>query len=118
MRSTISPWILAALLGLSIPGRARALPCEEDVEKAAKALDVENRQILALELTSNTPQVQALRRQHNMRFQVFLQMKAECDLAVRAGSTGAAPASGTGGCAKDTDCKGDRICVGGACVNP
>ena len=27
------------------------------------------------------------------------------------------PATG-GGCTKDTDCKGDRICEGGVCVNP
>lgn len=26
--------------------------------------------------------------------------------------------SAAGGCGKDTDCKGDRICVKGACVNP
>ncbi|MBI4768555.1 MAG: DUF4156 domain-containing protein [Deltaproteobacteria bacterium] len=28
------------------------------------------------------------------------------------------PASGPGGCTKDTDCKGDRICESGKCVNP
>ena len=32
------------------------------------------------------------------------------------GSGGAAPASG--GCSKDTDCKGDRVCVRGACEAP
>ncbi len=118
MRSTFPLLSLAALLGLSIPGPARALPCEEEVAKAAQALDVENRQILALELTSNSPQVQAFRRQYNLRFQVFLQMKTECDLAVRGLGPATVPASGSTGCAKDTDCKGDRICVQGACVNP
>jgi len=118
VRSTIPVWSLVALLGLSIPGSALAHPCEEEVAKAAQSLDLENRQILALELTNNSPQVQAFRRQYNLRFQVFLQMKAECDVALRGGGPGAAPTGGTGGCAKDTDCKGDRICVGGACVNP
>ncbi len=28
------------------------------------------------------------------------------------------PASGPGGCTKDTDCKGDRICESGRCVKP
>ncbi len=28
------------------------------------------------------------------------------------------PASGPGGCEKDTDCKGDRVCEYGRCVNP
>ena len=28
------------------------------------------------------------------------------------------PASGQGGCMKDTDCKGDRVCESGRCVNP
>jgi hypothetical protein len=118
VRSTFPILSLAALLGLSMPAPVHALPCEEEVAKAAQALDVENRQILALELTSNSPQVQAFRRQYNLRFQVFLQMKAECDLAVRGMGPGSAPAGGTGGCARDTDCKGDRICVQGACVNP
>jgi len=28
------------------------------------------------------------------------------------------PASPQGGCEKDTDCKGDRVCESGKCVNP
>ena len=28
------------------------------------------------------------------------------------------PAAGQGGCVKDTDCKGDRICESGRCVKP
>ena len=28
------------------------------------------------------------------------------------------PVSGQGGCTKDTDCKGDRICESGKCVKP
>jgi hypothetical protein len=28
------------------------------------------------------------------------------------------PASGQGGCMKDTDCKGDRVCESGRCVKP
>lgn len=28
------------------------------------------------------------------------------------------PAGGQGGCTKDTDCKGDRVCESGKCVNP
>jgi hypothetical protein len=28
------------------------------------------------------------------------------------------PASEQGGCGKDTDCKGDRVCESGRCVNP
>jgi hypothetical protein len=28
------------------------------------------------------------------------------------------PIGGGGGCAKDSDCKGDRVCVAGACVDP
>ena len=28
------------------------------------------------------------------------------------------PAGGPGGCTRDTDCKGDRICESGKCVNP
>jgi hypothetical protein len=30
----------------------------------------------------------------------------------------AAPAGTNGGCSRDTDCKGDRICVQGSCVEP
>ena len=28
------------------------------------------------------------------------------------------PSSGQGGCEKDTDCKGDRVCESGKCVSP
>src|SRR6185312_6651457 len=33
-------------------------------------------------------------------------------------TTGSGPGGSEGGCQKDTDCKGARICVGGTCVDP
>jgi hypothetical protein len=36
----------------------------------------------------------------------------------REAPTAATPGAGGGGCAKDTDCKGERICEAGACVDP
>ncbi len=33
-------------------------------------------------------------------------------------SPAASPATSAGGCSKDTDCKGERICVASACVDP
>jgi hypothetical protein len=107
-----------AALGLCLSGTARANPCEQEVADAAKKLDFENRQILAMELTNNAPEVQMLRREYNYRFMLFLQMQTQCNDAVRAERQGAAPAAGSAGCSKDTDCKGNRICVSGACVDP
>jgi hypothetical protein len=48
---------------------------------------------------------------------LFISFREQCAAQVRAehGDQGAAAASG---CTKDTDCKGNRICVSGACVDP
>ena len=50
--------------------------------------------------------------------QLLQQLQMECAQSVRDARQGAAPAVVPGGCAKDTDCKGDRICVAGSCRAP
>jgi hypothetical protein len=109
---------LAALLVLVVPGASSALPCEQDVAQATQKLAYENQQIAALEMAGNGPAVQALRREHTYRMLLLQQMQTECAQSVRDQRQGAAPTPAPGGCAKDTDCKGDRICVAGACRAP
>lgn len=109
----------AALLvaTLALPAPARAHPCEEEIAKAAEALDLENRNLLLLEMQTSDPRVRALRSDFDRRFVLFVSMRDQCAANVRAEKSGASPAT-AGGCAKDTDCKGDRICVKGSCVDP
>jgi hypothetical protein len=115
MRSAL--W-LATLLALLLPAASLAHPCEQEVAQAVQKLAYENQQIAALEVAGNGPAVQALRREHTYRMQLLQQMQTECAQSVRDERQGAAPAAGPRGCAKDTDCKGDRICVAGACSAP
>ncbi len=107
--------LLAAALAHPLP--ARAHPCEAEIAKAAADLDIENRNLLLLEMQSTDPRVRTLRADFDRRFLLFVSMRDQCAANVRAEKSGAAPTT-TGGCAKDTDCKGDRICVSGTCVNP
>ncbi len=118
MRS-IAICLTATLLAsaLALPRLARAHPCEEEVAKVAEALDLENRNLLILELQTTDPRVRALRSDFDRRFLLFVSMRDQCAASVRAEKAGG-NATTTPECAKDTDCKGDRICVSGACVNP
>jgi hypothetical protein len=110
MRSTLS---LVALIVLLLPAASSAHPCEQDVAQAIQKLAYENQQIAALEVAGNGPAVQALRREHTYRMQLLQQLQTECAQSVRDERQGSTPARVAGGCAKDTDCKGDRICVEG-----
>jgi hypothetical protein len=113
-----SPFGLAALLALLVPAASMAHPCEQEVAQATQKLAYENQQIAALEMAGSSPAVQALRREHTFRTQLLQQLQIECAQLVRDQKQGTAPAAVPGGCAKDTDCKGDRICVAGACRAP
>ena len=108
----------AALLVLLLPAVSVAHPCEQEVAQAMQKLAYENQQIAALEVAGNVPAVQALRREHTYRMQLLQQLQIECAQSVRDERQGATPAVLPGGCAKDTDCKGDRICVAGSCRAP
>jgi hypothetical protein len=110
--------ILLMSLGLTMPARANALPCEEEIEKGRQALDLENRNLLALELMTRDPRVQVLRNDFNYRLMIFTQAQAQCAQAVRDDAQRRAPAASYPGCQRDTDCKGNRICASGTCVNP
>jgi len=109
--------VLVALLALSLPGAVRAHPCEAEVAEATQKLAYENQQILAMEMSGSSPVARALRNEHTYRVQVLQQLQTQCAQSVRDERQGAAPASGVAGCGKDTDCKGERICVRGACVD-
>jgi hypothetical protein len=113
-----SPLLLAALLALLVPATSMAHPCEQEVAQATQKLAYENQQIAALEMAGNGPAVQSLRREHTFRTQLLQQLQMECAQAMRDQRQGTTPAAVPGGCAKDTDCKGDRICVAGACRAP
>jgi hypothetical protein len=104
------------VLAMLLPCLAAAHPCEQEIAEAAQRLDLLNRQILALEATRSGPYVQALRNDYNVQVSVFVQLRLQCEQSVRAEQGGGAAA--TAGCAKDTDCKGARICVSGACEDP
>ncbi len=104
-------------LVLSVPGAARAHPCEAEVAEAIQKLAFENQQVVAMELAGNSPVARALRSEHTYRVQVLQQMQMQCAQSVREEKQGTAPAGGVPGCGKDTDCKGERICVRGACVD-
>ncbi len=105
---------LAALL---LPRVARAHPCEDEIAKAAQDLDLENRNLLLLELQGSNPTVRLMRADFDRRFLLFISMRDQCAATVRAEKAGGAGRAASG-CTKDTDCKGDRICASGACVNP
>jgi hypothetical protein len=107
---------ILAVLATQFPGLAAAHPCEQEIAEAAQRLDLLHRQILALEATRSGPYVQALRNDYNVQVSVFVQLRLQCEQSVRAEQGGGA--SATAGCAKDTDCKGARICVSGACKDP
>jgi hypothetical protein len=110
---------VVAMLGalvLVTPGEAGAHPCEEEIAKGRQFLDYENRNLLLLELAGPNPTVQILRNNLNFRMMQFMQAQAQCAQAVRDEQQGGAPAAT--GCTRDVECKGDRICVSGACVNP
>ena len=108
---------LFASLALSLPALARAHACEAEVAEATQKLAYENQQIVAMEMSGNSPVARALRNEHTYRVQVLQQMQAQCARSVRDERQGTAPAGGVAGCGKDTDCKGERICVQGACVD-
>jgi hypothetical protein len=112
-------WLpILAMLALAAPTAARAHPCVQELAQAAQRLDLLNRQIMAIELTSSGPYVLALRNDYHYQMMLFVQLRAQCEQAVREENGGTAPATAQAGCTKDTDCKGDRICVSGACVHP
>jgi hypothetical protein len=109
--------LLLALVALAVPAAARAHPCEAEVAEATQKLASENQQILALELAGNSPVAKALRSEHTYRMQVLQQLQLQCAQSVRDERQGTSPAP-AGGCQKDTDCKGARICVRGQCTDP
>ena len=116
-RSTSRLTVAVLLVTLAAPGIARAHPCEEEIAKAAQDLDLENRNLLLLEMQGSNPTVRLLRADFDRRFLLFISLRDQCAANVRAEKSGSgAPAPS--GCTKDTDCKGDRICVSGSCVNP
>ena len=109
--------VVLVSLVLSVPGAARAHPCEAEVAEATQKLAYENQQVVALEMAGNSSVARALRNEHTYRMQVLQQMQTQCARSVREEKQGTAPAGGVVGCGKDTDCKGERICVRGACVD-
>ncbi|MEY2667657.1 MAG: hypothetical protein RJA59_295 [Pseudomonadota bacterium] len=113
------PRVLAGAVALSVllglPAEVRAHACEEEIAKTHEWLAIENRNLAMLELSTRDPRVQLLRSNYNYRLMLFLQAQAECAQAVREEHKGGEPATG---CGKDVDCKGNRICVSGSCVDP
>ena len=109
--------LVAVLAAVAWPRSTPAHPCEAEVAEAAQKLAIENQQIMALEMAGSSPTARALRGEHTYRMQLLQQLQLQCAQSVRDEHAGASPAA-TGGCGKDTDCKGNRICVRGECVNP
>lgn len=108
--------VVSVLLGLPVAARAHA--CEEELAKVQESLGNENRNLALLELSTRDPQVQLLRNNYNYRVMLFLQAQAQCAQAVRDEHQGGQPGAALSGCTKDVDCKGNRICVSGSCVDP
>ena len=118
LRPRVLAGAVAVAVLLGIPAGVQAHPCEEELAKVQESLGYENRNLALLELSTRDPQVQVLRNNYNYRVMLFLQAQAQCAQAVRDEHQGNARAAGSPGCSKDVDCKGNRICVSGSCVDP
>lgn len=109
---------VAASVLLALPVDARAHACEEELAKVQEWLALENRNLALLELSTRDPRVLLLRNDYNYRVMQFLQAQAQCSQAVQEEHRALLPAPDSAGCTKDVDCKGNRICVSGSCVDP
>lgn len=129
---------LAVILAAT-PATAHAHPCEAKVAeltdliygKIKPALDKRRAMDrMALTVPSLAESARESIRQADQDEAMYLGMlqqeRQQCEAAVAEERRAAAEqkpaakkkAPRTSGCAKDTDCKGERICVSGACVDP
>jgi TolA-binding protein len=138
MRTTTA---LLALLALTLPAVAMPHPCEAEVAQMRKDLDAIRGAVATIEgLRPSDNQRQVLagaKSKYDLEQQRTKEAQARCEKLVRAENPGAraaaapapesAPAVSAAeapaapcltGCGKDTDCKGARICVNGACQDP
>jgi hypothetical protein len=136
MRTTAA---LLVTIGLALPAVAMPHPCEVEIAQMKKDLDAIRGAVASIEaVPASDMQRQMLagaRGKYDLELRRMKEAQARCEPQVREESPGsppspssevaaAAPAVETPaapcltGCGKDTDCKGDRICVNGACQDP
>jgi hypothetical protein len=137
MRTTAA---LLVTLALTLPAVAMPHPCEVEVAQMKKDLDAIRGAVATIEAVRPSDlQRQMLtgaQGKYDLELRRTTEAQARCERRVREESPGATPSPASGvaasaspqaaasatpcltGCGKDTDCKGDRICVNGACQDP
>ena len=140
MRTTIAP---LAMLALTLPAVAMPHPCEVEVAKLKKDLDAIREAVATIEAVPPSDlqrqMLAGVKDRYDVEQRRTSMAQARCDQLVREESPTSppgpvvpapAPVAATPeatatpaspcltGCGKDTDCKGDRICVKGSCQDP
>jgi len=144
MRTTTA---LLLLLALSLPAVAMPHPCEAEVAQMKKELDAIRDAVATIEgLRPSDNQRLVLagaKDKYDLELRRMTAAQARCDELVAPAAPAPVPAPALApalapaavapatpvpsatpatpcltGCGKDTDCKGDRICVNGACQDP
>jgi hypothetical protein len=140
--------VLLVTLALTLPSVAMPHPCEVEVAKLKKDLDEIRGAVATIEaVPPSDMQRQMLagaKGKYDLELRRWTEAQARCEGLVQGENPGAAPSPPSGGappvvpasaaaspeapttpgtpcltgCGKDTDCKGDRICVKGACQDP
>ena len=133
-------------LALALPAVAMPHPCEVEVAQRKKDLDAIRGAVATIEAARpddlQRQMLTGARGKYDLELRRTTEAQARCERLVREESPGAAPSPVTPavetarppaapspaaaapatprltGCGKDTDCKGDRICVNGACQDP
>ncbi len=134
---------LLLLLALALPAVAMPHPCEAEVAQMRKDLDAIRDAVATIEgLRPSDNQRLVLagaKDKYDLELRRMTAAQARCDELVAPAAPVPAPAAAAPvipsspatpvpsatpatpcltGCGKDTDCKGDRICVNGACQDP
>jgi hypothetical protein len=143
MRTTTA---LLVTIGLALPAVATPHPCEAEVAQMRKDLDAIRGAVASIEaVPASDMQRQMLagaKGKYDLERRRLNEAQARCDRLLREENPGGMPSAPEvrvpapapaalaapaveapdapclTGCGKDTDCKGDRICVNGACQDP
>jgi hypothetical protein len=134
MRTTAA---LLAMLALTLPASARAHPCEVEVAKLKKDLEAIREAVATVEAVPPSDlqrqMLTGVKDRYDLERRRTSEAQARCDRLVREENPGTPPTPAAtaspeapttaaspclSGCGKDTDCKGDRICVKGSCQDP
>jgi hypothetical protein len=135
MRTTV---VLLVTIGLALPAVAMPHPCEVELAQMRKDLDAIRGAVASIEaVPASDMQRQMLsgaKGKYDLEQRRLTEAQARCERLVREESPAPVPSPAPAvqvapaveapttpcptGCGKDTDCKGARICVNGACQDP